>query len=194
MAEVTASGVPGEAFQPVDLAFAPISAPRARPSPPVFNTLRHTRQRQTVPCKRVFGPVSQTGLRNRGLSRGGPPGGPGPSTGAGAGSTQLSEACSSFGGGPLRIPGTGAAGGRISAAGRAISLGRRPRENPGARLRGRRRHLCGVGARSGESRRVIKAMKMPSLRQVEENSGGGFGEGKARSETGSLPAYTRTSL
>ena len=37
MAEGTASGVPREAFHPGDLAFPPISAPRARPIAPGFS-------------------------------------------------------------------------------------------------------------------------------------------------------------
>ena len=39
--EFTASGVPREAFQPEDLAFPQISAPRARRSPPVFTLRNH---------------------------------------------------------------------------------------------------------------------------------------------------------
>ena len=42
MAEFTASGVNREAFQPGDLAFPQISAPRARPSPPVFTLRKHS--------------------------------------------------------------------------------------------------------------------------------------------------------
>ena len=40
--EFTASGVTREAFQPEDLAFSQISAPRARPSPPVFTLRKHS--------------------------------------------------------------------------------------------------------------------------------------------------------
>ena len=45
-AEGTASGVPQEAFQPGDLAFPQISAPHARPSPPVFTLRKHSTGRQ----------------------------------------------------------------------------------------------------------------------------------------------------
>ena len=41
-AEATASGVPREAFHPGDLAFPQISAPRARPSPPVLQPSGNT--------------------------------------------------------------------------------------------------------------------------------------------------------
>ena len=40
--EFTALGVPQEAFQPGDLAFPQISAPRARPSPPLFTLRKHS--------------------------------------------------------------------------------------------------------------------------------------------------------
>ena len=40
--ECTASGVPQEDFQPGDLAFPQISAPPARPSPPVFTLRKHS--------------------------------------------------------------------------------------------------------------------------------------------------------
>ena len=44
MAKGTASGVPREAFHPGDVAFPQISAPRARPSPPLFTLRKHSSQ------------------------------------------------------------------------------------------------------------------------------------------------------
>ena len=52
MAEGTASGVPREAFQPGDLAFPQISAPRARPSPPVLQPSKGNTPRRREVRKR----------------------------------------------------------------------------------------------------------------------------------------------
>ena len=49
-AKFTASGVPQEAFQPGDLAFPQISAPRARPSPPVFTLRKHSCRCRGASC------------------------------------------------------------------------------------------------------------------------------------------------